>query len=87
MTDERGKASFKGRYLRWPLFLRWAGNVLNVASQGVHAGFGRHAYVWAFGRGMEGHAVVNGYVEDWTGSPEHMESKIVVKPVDVPLPH
>lgn len=86
-TDEGGKASFKGKYLRWPLFLRWAGNVLNVASQGVHASFGRYSYVSVFGRGMEGDPVTNdGHVEVWTGSPEHMESRIVVKPVTFPLP-
>jgi len=87
ITDERGKASFKGRYLQWPFLVRWAGNLLNVASQGVHASFGRHANVWAFGREMEGVPVVNGYVEDWTGSPEHMDSRIVVKPVEVSVPH
>jgi len=30
---------------------------------------------------LEGSPVVDGYVEDWTGWPEHMESRIVAKPV------
>ena len=81
ITDEGGKVSFAGKRVRSPVFLRWAGNVVNLASEGVHASFGRHSYVFAFGRGLEGSPVVDGYVEDWTGCPSHMESRIVVKPV------
>ena len=81
ITDEGGKAAFARRRVRSPVFLRWEGNVVSVVSQGVHASFGRHSYVFAFGRGLEGSPVVDGYVEDWTGWSEHMESRIVAKPV------
>ena len=82
VTNDQGQASFDAKRARLPVLLRWAGNIVNVVSQGVHASFGRHAYVFAFGRGLEGTAVANGYVEDWTGEPEQMSSSIVVKPVE-----
>jgi hypothetical protein len=88
ITDERGKASFKGKYLTTLRLFSWVGNVLNVATQGFHApSFGRHAHVFV-GRRMQGDPVtINGYLDDWTGSPEHMESTIVVKPVqEIPSP-
>jgi len=43
----------------------------------VHASFGRHSYVFTFGEGLEGSPVRDGYVEDWTGLPEHVESRVV----------
>ena len=86
-TNEEGKASFKGKYLRSPKLFGWIGNVLSVATQGVHASFGPHAYVFAFGRGMAGNPVANGYVEIWTGSPEHMKSTIAVTPDQEPVAH
>ena len=80
-TDEHGKASFDERRVRSPALLRWLGNVLNVATQGVHASFGRHSYVFAFGGGLQGSPVRDGYVEYWRGSPESMESRIVAEPM------
>jgi hypothetical protein len=80
-TDERGKASFDAQQVRSPILIRWLGNAINVVTQGVHASFGRHSYVFAFGGGMEGSPVREGYVEDWRGWPEHMESRIVAAPM------
>jgi hypothetical protein len=80
-TDEHGKASFAAQRRRTSVLITCVGNVLNILTQGVHASFGRHSYVFAFGKGLEGSAVRGGYVEDWSGEPEHMESRIVATPV------
>lgn len=50
---------------------------MSALASGVHASFGAHAHIFAFGKG-EGDAVRDGYVEDWTGSPDVYVSKIVV---------
>lgn len=81
ITDERGRVSFAAREIRSPIFFRWTGRVVNVITQGFHAGFGRHSYVFAFGRGLEGSPIANGEVEAWRGRPAHMESRIVATPV------
>jgi hypothetical protein len=46
------------------------------ARAGVHASFGRHASVFAFGNGRQGAAVSGPYVTDWTGGPAYMKSRI-----------
>jgi hypothetical protein len=51
---------------------------------GAHASFGTHAFVFAFGKGLEGSPDRNGHVEDWTGSPSVYASEIVVHPVEIP---
>jgi len=79
-TDQHGRASFDARRVRVPRLIRWAGNAFNVVTQGVHASFGRHSYVFAFGGGLEGSPIRDGYVEAWQGSPKHMESRIVAVP-------
>ena len=80
-TDQHGRASFHAQRVRVPTLIRWAGNVSNVVTQGVHASFGCYSYVFAFGAGRQGSPVRDGYVEAWRGSPEHMESRIVAVPV------
>jgi hypothetical protein len=57
-TDERGKASFDIQPGYSPILIRWLGNVINVATQGVHASFGRHSYVFTFGGGWRVHRYV-----------------------------
>lgn len=84
ITDAQGRVVFREIRIQTTRLRRWTGNLLNVVSQGVHASFGLHAAVFAFGRGIEGSAVSNGLVEDWTGFPRRMESTIVVEPVRVP---
>ena len=81
VTDQYGRASFNAKRLRVARFIRWGENIGNVVSQGVHASFGCHSYVFTFGRGLEGSPVRDGYVEVWRGSPEHMESRIVARRV------
>jgi hypothetical protein len=78
-------ASFPLKRVRSSIVGQWARNAMNFVATGAHASFGRWAHVFAFGRGLEGTPVVNGYVEFWHGSPEHMESTIVAKPVRRPL--
>jgi hypothetical protein len=85
-TDAQGSASFPGRISRHAYASRAAGAVLSGLNQGVHASFGRHAYVMAFGRGLRGS---DDAVTDWTGEPNHMSSKITAKPsqlIEIPSP-
>jgi hypothetical protein len=77
-TDENGHALFPPNYEKSCLLLR-SFYTVSSALAGVHASFGRHAYVFAFGSGYEGSAVIGKYVADWRGSPESMESRIVAK--------
>jgi len=78
ITDETGHALFPPQYRRASLLQRIF-YTLSSATAGVHASFGRHAYVFAFGGGHEGDAVSGKYVTDWQGVPDTMESKIVLK--------
>jgi hypothetical protein len=77
-ADENGHGLFPPQYQR-ASFLRRVFYTLLSASAGVHASFGRHAYILVFGRGYEGQAESGKYVTDWRGSPESTESKIVAK--------
>jgi len=76
LTDAFGETHFARVTVWYSLGRRAAGAILSTLRGGVHASFGTHASVFAFGKG-EGSAVRNGYVEDWTGSPEVYASKIV----------
>lgn len=77
-TDATGYAHFAKRESRASLISRFFGTLHSAMTGGVHASFGRHAFVFAFGNGKQGQAVSGKYVTDWTGSPEHMQSRIVV---------
>jgi hypothetical protein len=77
-ADANGHAMFPSQYER-ASFIRRAFYTLSSASAGVHAGFGRHAYVFAFGGGYDGQAVSGKFVTDWRGSPDSMESRIVAE--------
>ena len=84
-SDSQGRASFPERISRRAYGSRAAGEVLSGLSQGVHASFGRHAFAMAFGHGLEGSDLLT----DWTGEPNHMSSKITVKPsqlIEIPSP-
>jgi hypothetical protein len=78
-TDAKGYVLFHQKSLRAP-GVRRALAIVGSATGGVHASFGPHAWVWTFGKGLEGIAVNDGHVTDWTGSPSQMTSKIVAKP-------
>ena len=75
-TDEAGRVTFPAQHRRANLAQR-AFYTGSAAIGGVHASFGRHAHVFAFGDGYEGNVIAGQYVADWTGSPDSMQSKIV----------
>lgn len=77
-TDETGHVLFPQNYGKASIFRR-VFCTMSSAMAGVHASFGRHAYVFAFGGGYEGSAVTGKYVTDWRGTPETMQSRIVAK--------
>lgn len=76
VTDDTGHVVFPQVYERACLLQR-ALYTMSSAGAGVHASFGRHAYVFAFGGGYEGSALIGNYVADWQGNPDSMQSKIV----------
>jgi hypothetical protein len=74
-TNEYGRVLFPAQYQRTTLIqIGWY--TAASALEGVHASFGRHAYVRAFGD-YEGDALDGNYVYDWRGHPESVQSKIV----------
>jgi hypothetical protein len=75
-TDENGYVVFPARKFRASISGRLLGTIRS-ASAGAHASFGPHAYVFAFGQGLQGSAITGNYIADWTGKPDRMESKIV----------
>jgi hypothetical protein len=77
-TDENGRVTFPAQYERAVLVQRLF-YTASSAGAGIHASFGRHAYVFAFGDGFQGDAVTGKYVTDWRGTPESMQSRIVVR--------
>jgi hypothetical protein len=79
-ADENGHVLFPKQYEKTSIFQRLF-YTASSAMAGVHASFGRHAYVLAFGGGYEGSAVTGKYVADWRGSPDSMQSRIVAKHV------
>lgn len=80
LTDERGYVVFPARKFRASIDERLLGTI-RAADGGVHASFGPHAFVFAFGKGLEGDAVTGKYVADWTGKPNRMQSRIVAEPM------
>ena len=79
-TDEDGHIVFPQQYEKASILQRVFYAMVS-ATAGVHASFGRHAHVFASGGGYEGSAVTGGYLTDWRGSPDSMQSRIVAKPV------
>jgi hypothetical protein len=84
-TDASGHVLFRPKSLKVPRIQRAIGT-MESAMGGVHASFGAHAWIWAFGNGLDGDAVSDGHITDWTGAPLRMESKIVAKPRRIPIP-
>jgi hypothetical protein len=82
ITDENGRVLFPEQYERICVLQRLYYTV-SSAEAGVHASFGRHAYVFAFGGGYEGNAAAGKYSTEWSGTPDSMESRIVVKKTNI----
>lgn len=75
-TDSQGRAYFPTRkatasIARYVVYSAWS------ATTGIHASFGRHANVFAFGQGRDGSATTGDVITDWTGAPQEMKSRIV----------
>jgi hypothetical protein len=85
ITNERGHAIFPRQESSASVLRRCYYTVLS-ATAGVHGSFGRHAWVFAFGKGLEGNATSGPIVTDWTGSPDHMESRIVARATNLLSP-
>lgn len=83
LTDKQGYASFPARWSSSSIARRFVFTLLS-ARAGVNASFGRHAHVFAFGKGREGYAVNGPYVTDWTGNPPYMKSRIRATPIRNP---
>jgi hypothetical protein len=81
ITDAQGHVTFGAQTLSVSLGRR-AVAALSSATAGAHSSFGPHAYVSAFGNGLQGSDIdkQRNVVVDWTGQPSHMESRIVVTP-------
>jgi hypothetical protein len=79
LSDQRGQVSFPAQKIRASFLRRCYYTVLS-ALDGVHASFGPHAYVFAFGNGMEGSDIdpERRILVDWRGTPSRMKSRIVV---------
>jgi hypothetical protein len=69
-ADDNGHVLFPPQYEKASIFQHVL-FVMSSAMAGVHASFGRHAHVFAFGGGYEGIADA-----DWQGYPESMQSRI-----------
>ena len=77
-TDENGDVLFPEQLQKASL-VRRIFYTLSSARAGVHASFGRHAYVFAFDdKGHRGYATSGEYVTDWRGFPASMKSRIVL---------
>jgi hypothetical protein len=81
VTDLQGHVAYSAQTLSASLGRRIVA-MLSSAMAGVHASFGPHASVFAFGKGLQGFAIdeQRNVVLDWTGKPDRMESRIVVVP-------
>jgi hypothetical protein len=77
-TDGNGHVLFPQQYAKASIYRR-VFYTISSAQAGVHASFGRHASVFAYGNGYEGFPVNGQYVEDWRGSPDSMQSKVIAK--------
>jgi hypothetical protein len=77
-TDADGRVTFPRHQRSASLLRRFFYTAQDVASF-VHAGFGPHATVFAFGEGVEGEATEGDIVTDWTGAPNEMESRIILR--------
>ena len=77
-TDNQGHVKFSAKVL-WASTFKRLVVIASELTRLVHASFGPHAYVFAFGRGLEGYATNGNYVLDWTGSPSSMQIRILVR--------
>ncbi|MGO9008916.1 MAG: hypothetical protein ACLQPN_02350 [Bryobacteraceae bacterium] len=82
-TDRQGDVTFPARRSSASA-ARLCMFTLRSACAGPHASFGRHAYVFAFGKGREGTAASGEYLVDWKGTPADVKTRIMAKPLGAP---
>lgn len=78
-TDANGNATFPAQNSVYSVLRQIVGTASALVHFNVHGSYGPHAYIFAFGKGLEGTATTGNFVTDWTGSPSLMRSRIVVK--------
>jgi hypothetical protein len=71
-TDANGHATFPAHKAECSLLSQIAGTVSALIHFNVHASYGPHASVFAFGKHLQGDAATGEYVTDWTGYPASM---------------
>ena len=79
-TDTDGHATFPAQKTEYSLSRQVAATLSALMHFNVHASYGPHASVFAFGKHFEGEATTGEYITDWTGHPPSMQSRIVVRP-------
>jgi hypothetical protein len=79
-TDANGNTTFPAQKTEYSMLSQVAGTLSALIHFNVHASYGPHASVFAFGKHLEGTATTGEYVTDWTGHPSSMQSRIVVRP-------
>lgn len=79
ITNSNGQAHFPVQVRRTALLQRVYGALRTLGSEGVHASFGPHAYVLAFANGTSSLPISDGSVIDWTGGPDHMQSRLILR--------
>jgi hypothetical protein len=77
-TDQNGYVVFRERTLRVKT-RDWIVGTMRSIGMFPHGSFGPHAYVFAFGNGLEGDSISGKYLTDWTGTPGQMQSRIIAK--------
>ena len=79
-TDANGHVTFSAHKSEYSLLSQVVGTLSALMHFNVHASYGPHASVFAFGKHLEGTATTGEYVTDWTGYPSSMQSRIVARP-------
>jgi hypothetical protein len=77
MSDLQGRVFFPAKKL-WASALKRFFVAASEAMGGVHASFGCHDHLMAFGKGFEGDAIEANKILDWNGSPTVMKTRIVL---------
>ena len=78
VTDQSGHVAFPPQHQAASLLQREFYSARSALG-GVHASFGRHAFVFVFGGGYEGEAVNGPYDADWNGFPGTVASTVIAK--------
>jgi hypothetical protein len=84
-TDANGNATFPVQKTDYSMLSQVAGTMSALIHFNVHASYGPHASVFAFGKHLEGTSITGEYLADWTGHPSSMQSRTL--PRTLPTGH